>query len=62
MQQTIHTRNCRDQHPEVCAMFHCVHYDYESYISRWLLLVSVILQISNFETILYLGHFFVHPV
>ena len=31
------------------------------YISRWLLLVSVILQISNFETILYLGHFFDTP-
>ena len=28
-----------------------------SYISRWLLLVSVILQISNLEAILYSGHF-----
>ena len=33
-----------------------------SHISRWLLLVSVILQISNLEAILYLGHFFIHPV
>ena len=32
------------------------------YISRWLLLVSVILQISNLEAILYSGHFFIHPV
>ena len=24
--------------------------------------LSVILQISNFEAILYLGHFFIHPV
>ena len=29
-----------------------------SYISRWLLLVSVTLQISNLEAILYSGHFF----
>ena len=32
-----------------------------SYISRWLLLVSVILQISNLEAILYSGHFFYTP-
>ena len=32
-----------------------------SYISRWLLLVSVILQISNLEAILYSGHFFDTP-
>ena len=31
------------------------------YISRWLLLVSVILQISNLEAILYSGNFFIHP-
>ena len=31
-----------------------------SYISRWSLLVSVILQISNLEAILYSGHFFIH--
>ena len=30
-------------------------------ISRWLLLVSVILQISNLEVILYSGHFFYTP-
>ena len=29
-----------------------------SYISHWLLLVSVILQISYLEAILYSGHFF----
>ena len=29
-----------------------------SYISRWLLLVSVILQIPNLEAILYSGNFF----
>ena len=33
-----------------------------SYISRWLPLVSVILQKSNLEAILYSGHFFIHPV
>ena len=33
-----------------------------SYISRWLLLVSVILQISNLDAILYSEHFFIHPV
>ena len=34
-----------------------------SYISRWLLLVSVVLQISNLKAILYSGHFFLrHPV
>ena len=33
-----------------------------SYISRWLLLVSVTWQISNLEAILYSGHFFIHPV
>ena len=33
-----------------------------SYISRWLLLVSVILQISNLEAILYSEYFFIHPV
>ena len=34
-----------------------------SYISRWLLLVPVILQISshNLEAILYSGHFFYTP-
>ena len=32
-----------------------------SYISRWLLLVSVILQISNSEAILYSGHLFDTP-
>ena len=32
-----------------------------SYISRWVLLVSVILQISNLEAILYSGHFFDTP-
>ena len=33
-----------------------------SYISRWLLLVSVILQISNLEAILYSGHFFLYTL
>ena len=33
-----------------------------SYISCWLLLEYVILQISNLEAILYSGHFFIHPV
>ena len=32
----------------------------KSYISCWLLLVSVILQINNLEAILYSGHFFIH--
>ena len=32
-----------------------------SYISRWLLLVSVISQLSNLEAILYWGHFFDTP-
>ena len=32
-----------------------------SYSSRWLLLVSVVLQISNLEAILYSGHFFYTP-
>ena len=33
-----------------------------SYISRWLLLVSVILQISNLEAICIWDIFFIHPV
>ena len=33
-----------------------------SCVGRWLLLESVILQISNLEAILYSGHFFIHPV
>ena len=32
-----------------------------SYNNRWLLLVSVVLQISNLEAILHLGHFFDTP-